>query len=253
MKAKSFLGPLLLVLVAGCGQKADDSKSASQTATATKPKLTKLNVVVKKEGTGEPLKLDDQVYMQYTGKLADGTVFDSNDKEGGKPLAFPLGRGNVIKGWDEGVTGMKVGEEAEIQVPSDLGYGARGVGSIPPDSDLYFTVKVLDVIRAGENNSKVTVTDLKEGTGPEVKAGSTVSIEYVGTYVSGRQFEKNKATFTDGKGQVIPGIDLGIVGMKAGGKRRLRVFPGAGYAKGGPETVDGTQILIFEITVTSVK
>lgn len=78
--------------------------------------------------------------MRYIGKLTNGKVFDSNTK--GKPFSFKLGRGEVIKGWDEGVTGMKIGEERRLTCPPQLAYGSRGAPpDIPKNATLVFDIK----------------------------------------------------------------------------------------------------------------
>jgi FKBP-type peptidyl-prolyl cis-trans isomerase FkpA len=97
------------------------------------------------EGTGEPAKAGDSVQVHYTGWLTDGTKFDSSlDRR--SPFSFKLGKGMVIKGWDEGVAGMKVGGKRKLQIPADLGYGSRGAGgAIPPNAVLVFDVELLKI------------------------------------------------------------------------------------------------------------
>jgi FKBP-type peptidyl-prolyl cis-trans isomerase FkpA len=96
-------------------------------------------------GTGTEASAGKTVSVHYTGWLLDGTKFDSS-KDRNQPFSFPLGRGQVIKGWDEGVAGMKVGGKRTLVIPPDLGYGARGAGGvIPPNATLKFEVELLDV------------------------------------------------------------------------------------------------------------
>jgi len=97
-------------------------------------------------GTGESPSPGKTVIVHYTGRLEDGTKFDSSfDHDGGQPFEFTIGVGRVIKGWDEGVMTMKVGGKRKLIVPPDLGYGARRVGPIPPNSTLIFDVELLGV------------------------------------------------------------------------------------------------------------
>jgi FKBP-type peptidyl-prolyl cis-trans isomerase len=96
------------------------------------------------QGTGAEAKAGDKVSVHYTGTLADGTVFDSS-KSRGTPFEFTLGAGAVIKGWDAGVAGMKVGGTRKLVIPPELAYGSRAVGPIPPNSTLTFVVELLEV------------------------------------------------------------------------------------------------------------
>jgi peptidylprolyl isomerase len=95
-------------------------------------------------GTGAEAKAGDHVVVHYTGTLTDGKKFDSS-RDRGQPFHFPLGAGRVIRGWDEGVAGMKVGGRRRLVIPPELGYGSRPVGPIPPNSTLMFDVELLDV------------------------------------------------------------------------------------------------------------
>ena len=96
-------------------------------------------------GSGVAAALGQTVSVHYTGSLVNGTKFDSS-KDRGQPFQFPLGGGRAIKGWDEGVAGMKVGGKRKLTIPSQLGYGARGAGGvIPPNATLVFDVELLEV------------------------------------------------------------------------------------------------------------
>jgi FKBP-type peptidyl-prolyl cis-trans isomerase FkpA len=100
-------------------------------------------------GSGTEAKAGQNVTVHYTGWLSDagkrGKKFDSS-KDRGDPFVFPLGAGHVIKGWDQGVQGMKVGGTRELTIPPEMGYGARGAGGvIPPNATLIFEVELLKV------------------------------------------------------------------------------------------------------------
>lgn len=96
-------------------------------------------------GTGDVAVVGKTANVHYTGWLENGKKFDSS-VDRGQPFSFPLGAGRVIKGWDEGVQGMKVGGKRKLTIPSDLGYGPRGAGGvIPPNATLIFDVELLGV------------------------------------------------------------------------------------------------------------
>jgi FKBP-type peptidyl-prolyl cis-trans isomerase FkpA len=102
-----------------------------------------------KVGDGAEAKQGSYVMVHYTGWLYNdgekGAKFDSS-KDRGQPFSFPLGAGHVIRGWDEGVAGMKIGGTRNLIIPADLGYGARGAGGvIPPNATLLFEVELLGV------------------------------------------------------------------------------------------------------------
>lgn len=104
-----------------------------------------LQYVVIAEGDGAEPQAGNRVYVHYVGTLEDGTKFDSS-RDRGKPFNFTLGQGQVIKGWDEGVGMMKVGDRRKLIIPPELGYGARGAGGvIPPNATLIFDVELLRI------------------------------------------------------------------------------------------------------------
>lgn len=108
----------------------------------------KLKVTTTQEGTGEASKVGDKVTMNYTGKLENGTKFDSNvDPAFGhvEPFVFTLGEGRVIQGWELGVLGMKKGEKRTLAIAPELGYGSADLGTIPSNSTLIFDVELVAI------------------------------------------------------------------------------------------------------------
>ncbi len=158
------------VLLAGCNETAQQSGSASTTTTQTTPattpaattpaagdaaaqaaggKVHKLASGLQYEdmvvGSGKMADPGMNVSVHYTGWLTDGTKFDSS-VDRGQPFQFQLGAGQVIRGWDEGVKGMRIGGKRKLTIPPDMGYGASGAGGvIPPNATLVFDVELLDV------------------------------------------------------------------------------------------------------------
>lgn len=105
-----------------------------------------VQAAILKEGSGEPAKAGDTVAVHYVGVLADGTKFDSSIDRG-QPFTFTLGAGQVIRGWEIGVSGMKVGERRQLLIPPEFGYGAQGTpgGPIPPNATLIFEIELLKI------------------------------------------------------------------------------------------------------------
>jgi FKBP-type peptidyl-prolyl cis-trans isomerase len=127
--------------------KAADKKADGPTAVSGKPTTTSsgLEYWDMKKGSGKLAEKGKKVSVHYTGWLTDGKEFDSS-RDVGEPIQFELGTGQVIKGWDEGIAGMKVGGKRQLRIPPALGYGPRGFGSsIPPNATLVFDVELMDV------------------------------------------------------------------------------------------------------------
>jgi hypothetical protein len=120
-----------------------------------------LSYVITKRASGRRPQAGELVLVHYTGMLTDGKKFDSSyDRD--DPIAFPLGRGRVIKGWDEGIALLGVGDEALLIIPSQLGYGERGAGGvIPPNATLLFFVRLVDIKKGALSQMLAEVLDEK--------------------------------------------------------------------------------------------
>jgi FKBP-type peptidyl-prolyl cis-trans isomerase len=133
-------GTLTLPPLAEPGRTQPQASTAREVVTPSGLRYLDLKV-----GQGDEAVPGKIVEVQYTGWLEDGTKFDSS-KDRNQPFRFPLGAGHVIRGWDEGVAGMKVGGKRRLTIPAELGYGARGAGGvIPPNATLEFEVELLGV------------------------------------------------------------------------------------------------------------
>ena len=125
----------------------DSSATAKTPAAADEWTTTNSGLKYKDEkvGDGQQVKAGDSVTVHYKGWLDDGKVFDTSMENGREPLTFTVGIGQVIKGWDEGIVGMKVGGVRELTIPASLAYGDRDMGIIPPKSTLHFQVTIISV------------------------------------------------------------------------------------------------------------
>jgi FKBP-type peptidyl-prolyl cis-trans isomerase FkpA len=135
-------------LLAACSGKSD----APQKTAAQPPAVSTLQSLPLKEGTGAAVAGGQIAVVQYTGWLYDASATDHKGKQfdssrtAGQPFKFPLGTGSVIKGWDQGVVGMKVGESRRLIIPPDLAYGDNGAGGvIPPGATLVFDVDLVGI------------------------------------------------------------------------------------------------------------
>jgi peptidylprolyl isomerase len=274
-KILSVLGGVLLMGVAACQPAgvpattpAPTAVSSNPVAVSNTPAATNPNPVVPVDndltttasglkyrdlvaGTGASPAPTDYVTINYTGTLDNGTIFDASRQHGG-PIEFPLDQ--VIPGFTEGVGSMKVGGTRKIVIPPNLAYGSRANGPIPANSTLTFIVELISIKSAPQ----VKVEDLAVGSGAEAKAGSRLTVNYTGTLENGTVFDasygKQPFEFQLGAGQVIPGWDKGLLGMKAGGHRRLTIPSELGYgAQGAGTSIPPNATLIFDVELMAVK
>jgi FKBP-type peptidyl-prolyl cis-trans isomerase len=135
-------------------QPATMATAQAATAQAASQPTAGAGLVVRTTHPGSPgARKGDTVFVIYTGKLTDGTVFDSSASHGGRPFRFKLGEdpSSVIKGWEQGVLGMQIGEKRELVIPPALAYGPEGrPPSIPANATLMFEIELLGLVRLGE-------------------------------------------------------------------------------------------------------
>jgi len=222
-------------------------------------------------GNGELAEAGDTVVMHYTGKLEDGTKFDSSHDRN-TPFRFELGIGRVIKGWDEGVALLHVGDKATFIIPPELGYGSRKTGAIPANSTLIFDVELLEISKPIkiepfnlEGKAKITTDSglefilVEKGHGKKATSGYTVSVHYTGFLDDGSIFDSSLKRsqpfeFTLGMKQVISGWDEGVAMMREGDKARLVIpFQLAYGERGYPGVIPPKATLTFDIELLEVK
>ena len=216
---------------------------------------TKLVITDITDGTGAGAAAGDQLAVHYVGVLSsDGMRFDGNF--GSSPFSFTLGKSQVIKGWDEGLLGMKTGGMRQLDIPADLAYGDSGSGDIiKPGAALSFVVEMVGIIPATDPADEPQLTiagaaasstlqskDLIEGKGDAIAAGDTVALHIVA--YRGDTGEKITSTWPEGapvsltleEGGSLPGIVKGVPGMKVGGRRQMTIpFADAFGAEGNTE------------------
>ncbi len=231
-----------------------------------------LKLILKEKGNGAQANAGDKVSVHYAGRFPDGKEFDNSFKRG-QPIPFTLGRRQVIPGWDEGIAMMRVGDKATLLIPSKLGYGPQGRGSIPPNADLIFEVELVDVtvvpkpvpfdvegkeIKSTPEGLKYVIVEENDG-GTQAYANKRVAVHYTGYLPDGTIFDSSiprgkPYEFTLGQGSVISGWDIGIRLMKTGDKLRLIIPPNLAYGeRGAGGVIPPNATLIFDVELVSVQ
>ncbi|MCD9143404.1 FKBP-type peptidyl-prolyl cis-trans isomerase [Streptomyces albireticuli] len=291
--AALLIAPLLLVTATACGS--DDSGKAGEPPAVSgeadkKPKIDKgegdppkdLKIKVLKEGDGAKLQKGDALTANYLGQLWDGKVFD-NSWDRGQPATFEIGTGKVVKGWDEGLVGQKLGSRVELVIPPDKGYGEQGQGEqIPPKSTLVFVVdlksvtpnkptgKVVeqkneDLPKVGTNTdgkapsvtvpkdkdapSKVQSETIIEGTGKPVGKDDTIQTHFEA--VLWKDSKPLDNTWQQSGMQAValkslPGWQEGLAGKKVG-SRVLLVVPKSALTEAQQKQFDSAVVFVVDI------
>jgi len=222
-------------------------------------------------GDGQEAVTKGTVTTDYTIWYKTETGYEFVDTSSiSQAVKFVVGDGDVVfSGWEEGVTGMKVGGKRYLVIPPELGLGENGNSYIPANSTLIMEislVKAADPLVATVVDDKDYTTtesglkyyDLVVGEGNAIKAGDMVSVVYTGWLTDGTVFDSNADgsfafTLTVGNGEVIKGWDEGLVGMKVGGKRQLVIPPDLGYGEEDYSSIPGNSTLIFEVEILSMS
>lgn len=228
-----------------------------------------LKVYDEKVGTGKPAAPGAILKTHYTGWLLNGRKFGSS-RDLGKPLSVVMGAGKMIKGWEQGLEGMREGGVRWFRIAPSMGYGATAYAMIPSNSTLLFRVELVSseideelaakmdffpdtTTLALENGSEgLRYAIVKPGEGEPAKSGSTVKVHYTGWLVNGYKFDSSRDrgqpfAFPLGGGRVIRGWELGVQGMLPGEKRILIVPPGLGYGSRAAGPIPGGSTLIFAV------
>jgi peptidylprolyl isomerase len=278
-KMKQYLGPVLavaavlvlaglVIYVSGGSRKMSDGSNGS----ADDPDLKEAAPGVKyrdiKEGIGEPCPPGAEVKINYTGWLTDGTMFDSTKEGKSVPAPATFKLKGLIKGWQEGIPGMKPGGVRKLVISPEKGYGAKGNEKIPPNSTLIFEVELLEFISPGPSKLSdgtdpnasdpglkdigegLKIRDIKQGSGEPVKEGAEVTIHYTGWLTDGSIFDSSRARgkpATFELGGLIEGWKKGIPGMKPGGIRKLVIPPELAYGSQNKPGIPPNSTLVFEV------
>lgn len=222
-------------------------------------------------GDGSEPQIGDLVTMDFVGTLPDGTMF-GDTYSAQQPITVVYGRGQLLPGWEEGLSLMKEGGEAKLVLPPDLAFGEQGFGMIPPNSEIILDVALRSVEPAPEpaaveesdletTDSGLQYFDIVEGDGPTPELGSTVRTDFtIWVQEDGEEqyivssADQEPISFVVGAGdQVFPGWDEAVTTMKEGGKRYVIVPPELGLGSQGGGDIPPDATLVMEIELVEVR
>lgn len=276
----SLAAAILLLFLVACGAAPSEPAAATTPAEFNSDDIAPVPTAISAEfevetitpGDGPAPQDGDVVVIHYVGLLPDGGEFD-NTYTRNQPIAFAVGRGMVISGWEQAVMEMNVGEKAKVTIPPDLAFGSHGVeGIIPPNAVLVMEIELLE-IKPGSPEFPTTIdeadivttesglqyVDLVVGEGVQPETGGIVTLHYTGWLEDGTKFDSSidrdePITLSLGQGQVIPGWDEGLATMNVGGKRQLIIPSALAYGETGYQgVIPPNATLIFDVELLDYR
>ena len=264
----------LAATVAVSAQKPNTTPPPTLKLNVEQPTASGLKIKLLQQGNGAQATAGTTVSVHYTGTLMDGKKFDSS-RDRGQPISFKLGEGRVIKGWDEGIALLRVGDKALFTIPPSIAYGDKEVGGglIPANSTLQFEVELMSVAEApkpfdvkGKDTlttasglKYIVVEKTKEAMAAKAESGKTVNVHYTGMLLDGKVFDSSRERGTPfqfglGQGQVIKGWDEGIALMQVGDKLRLIIPAELGYGPNGAGgVIPPNATLLFDVELMGIQ
>lgn len=234
-------------------------------------RITELRTETILTGSGQAAAEGDQLEVHYVGALADGEEFDASWNAGASTFPVTLGAGQVLEGWDRGLTGAQQGERRVLYIPAADGYGEQGSGPIPPDSDLVFVVDVVSVRSPSSIEDQpvptfpdvapgqLDVTVIRQGSGDRVELGDSALL-HTALFVLSTETQID-STWTSGfpiplqagGGRPFPGFDQALLGMQVGEVRQAVVPPNLAYGEAGvPPSVGPNEVIVAVIEVFEI-
>ncbi|MEX0681523.1 MAG: FKBP-type peptidyl-prolyl cis-trans isomerase [Balneolales bacterium] len=222
-------------------------------------------------GTGDEVEAMDFLTLHYEGYLEDGEVFEST-YDRGEPIIIQVGAGQLpIKGWDDGMIGMREGGKRSLVIPPNLAFGDEGIENfIPGGENIFMDIELLSITKPPQPwEVDESLLETKEsglqyfvhetGINEQPEAGDMISVHYSGFLENGTLFDSSKLRdqpfeFTVGEGQVIPGWDEGLLDMSVGEKRTIVIPPELGYGDAGAgNIIPPNSTLIFDVELLEIQ
>lgn len=258
----SLIGVIAFLIIPGC--RSTQIQKVEERGPEMITTASGLQYAITYEGDGALVEKGDQVFVHYSGKLEDGTVFDSS-YERGDPISFKLGSGQVIAGWEEGINYMRKGGKAIFKIPPQLAYGENAIGPIPANATLTFNVELVDIIKPAApldseglepilSEGGVKVFVIRNGNGRNLEPNMRVKLHYKGFLENDTLFDSSydrgqPIEFVIGRGMVIPGLEEGVEKLKVGDQAKIWIPYALAYGDRGRGPIPSQANLIFDVEV----